>query len=118
MSKELLGVSALGLMVIGEFCAIYSEVVTARLAQTGNGSWEAFILPVVLMCFAGLCLLGAYWLGYVAVGDIWIVTVVSVTSLLLLEPIVVWSLFHEAPGRGALIGFVLGALGMLSTVLL
>jgi hypothetical protein len=36
MSKELLGVSALGLMVLGEFFAIYSEVVTARLAQTGS----------------------------------------------------------------------------------
>ncbi len=39
MSKELLGVSAVGLMVLGEFCAIYSEVVAARLAQTGNTSW-------------------------------------------------------------------------------
>ncbi|RON19513.1 hypothetical protein BK662_02015 [Pseudomonas frederiksbergensis] len=105
-------------MVLGEFFAIYSEVVTARLAQTGSGSWEAFMLPVVLMTFAGFCLLGAYWLGYVVVGDIWIVTVISVTSLLLLEPIVVWYLFHEAPGRGALIGFCLGALGMLSTVVL
>lgn len=38
MSKELLGVFALGLMVIGEFCAIYSEVVTARLAHAGDGS--------------------------------------------------------------------------------
>lgn len=114
MSKELLGAFALGLMVLGEFCAIYSEVVTARLAQTGSSSSEEFVLPIVLMCFAGFCLLGAYWLGYVAVGDIWIVTVVSVTSLLLLEPVVV----HEAPGRGALIGFVLGALGMLSSVLL
>ncbi|AZE55850.1 hypothetical protein SAMN05216475_1650 [Pseudomonas synxantha] len=118
MSKELLGVFALGLMVIGEFCAIYSEVVTARLAHTGGGSWGAFVLPVVVMCFAGFCLLGAYWLGYRAVGDIWIVTVVSVTSLLLLEPVVVWSLFHEAPGRGALVGFCLGALGMLATILL
>lgn len=118
MSKELLGVFALGLMVVGEFCAIYSEVVTAKLAQTGSGSWEAFLLPVMLMCFAGLCLLGAYWLGYVVVGDIWVVTVVSVVSLLLLEPVVVWFLFQEVPGRGALIGFCLGALGMLATVLL
>lgn len=118
MSKELLGVSALGLMVLGEFCAIYSEVVTAKLAQTGSHSWDALAVPVALMCFAGLCLLGAYWLGYVVVGDIWVVTVVSVTSLLLLEPIVVWWLFHEAPARGALIGFCLGALGMLATVLL
>ena len=118
MSKELLGVFALGVMVVGEFCAIYSEVVTAKLAQAGSGSWEVFVLPVVLMCFAGLCLLGAYWLGFVVVGDIWNVTVVSVTSLLLLEPVVVWALFHEAPGRGALIGFCLGVLGMLATVVL
>lgn len=118
MSKELLGVSALGLMVVGEFCAIYSEVVVAKLAQTGSASWETLFLPLVLMCFAGICLLAAYWLGYVAVGDIWIVTVVSVISLLLLEPVVVWALFHESPGRGALIGFTLGALGMLATVVL
>lgn len=118
MSKELLGVSALGLMVLGEFCAIYSEVATARLAQVDNGAWSAYVVPVLLMCFAGLCLLGAYWLGYKAVGDIWVVTVVSVTSLLLLEPLVVWCLFQEVPGRGALIGFFLGALGMVATVLL
>jgi hypothetical protein len=47
-----------------------------------------------------------------------VVTVVSVTSLLLLEPVVIWVLFQEFPGRGALIGFCLGALGMLATVLL
>jgi hypothetical protein len=118
MSKELLGVSAVGLMVLGEFCAIYSEVVAARLAHTGHTSWAELAGPVLIMCFAGLCLLGAYWLGYVAVGDIWLITVVSVTSLLLLEPLVIWALFHEAPGRGALIGFCLAALGMLSAVFL
>ena len=105
-------------MVLGEFCAIYSEVVAARLAHTGHTSWAELVGPVLIMCFAGLCLLGAYWLGYVAVGDIWLITVVSVTSLLLLEPLVIWALFHEAPGRGALIGFCLGALGMLSAVFL
>lgn len=43
---------------------------------------------------------------------------VSVTSLLLLEPLVIWALFQQMPGRGALIGFCLGALGMLSAVFL
>lgn len=57
MSKELFGVSALGLMVVGEFCAIYSEVVVAKLAQTGSDSWDTLIIPGMLMCFAGACLL-------------------------------------------------------------
>lgn len=118
MSKELLGVSAVGLMVLGEFCAIYSEVVAARLAHTGNTSWPDLAFPVLIMCFAGICLIGAYWLGYLAVGDIWMITVVSVTSLLLLEPLVIWSVFRELPGRGTLIGCCLGALGMLSAVFL
>lgn len=118
MSKELLGVSAVGLMVLGEFCAIYSEVVVARLAHSGNTSGAELALPVLIMCLGGICLLAAYWLGYVAVGDIWIITVVSVTSLLLLEPLVIWALFQQAPGRGALIGFCLGALGMFSAVFL
>ncbi len=118
MSKELLGVSAVGLMVLGEFCAIYSEVVVARLAHAGDTGSSGLLVPVLIMCLGGLCLLAAYWLGYMAVGDIWIVTVVSVTSLLLLEPLVIWALFQQMPGRGALIGFCLGALGMLSAVFL
>ena len=51
-------------------------------------------------------------------GDIWLVTVVSVTSLLMLEPLVIWSMFHEMPGRGELIGFCLGALGLVAAVFL
>ncbi|MGE8412724.1 MAG: hypothetical protein ACN6QY_10215 [Pseudomonas sp.] len=105
-------------MVLGEFCAIYSEVVVARLAHAGTTSGNELLVPVLIMCLGGLCLLAAYWLGYVAVGDIWIITVVSVTSLLILEPLVIWALFQQMPGRGALIGFCLGALGMLSAVLL
>lgn len=118
MSKEIFAASALGLMVLGEFCIIYSEVAVARLAQAGSTSWETLTFPVLLACFSGLCLMAAYWLGYRAVGDIWLVTVVSVTSLLMLEPLVIWSMFHEMPGRGEMIGFCLGALGLVAAVFL
>ena len=95
-------------MVLGEFCIIYSEVAVARLAQAGSTSWETLTFPVLLACFSGLCLMAAYWLGYRAVGDIW----------LMLEPLVIWSMFHEMPGRGELIGFCLGALGLVAAVFL
>lgn len=68
--------------------------------------------------FRGALSVGGVLAGLSGGGYIWVVTVVSVTSLLLLEPVVIWGLFQEFPGRGALIGFCLGALGMLATVLL
>lgn len=87
MSKELLGVFALGLMVIGEFCAIYSEVVTARLAHVGDGSWQAFVMPVLLMCFAGVCLLGAMWRSVISGSSPWSPS----------PPCYCWSLWWSGP---------------------
>jgi len=76
------------------------------------------IKPMFLVCIAGASLVIAYWLGYQATGNIWVTTVASLTMLLVLEPIVIYAMLEEIPGRGAILGFVLGAVGLLCTVLL
>ncbi|MNR48219.1 hypothetical protein D3C85_1674320 [compost metagenome] len=78
----------------------------------------AFLKPIALISLAGISLIFAYWLGYQATGNIWIVTVASLTLLLILEPIVIYAMMRELPERGALIGFILGATGLIATVTL
>lgn len=116
MSKELLGISAIALMIVGEACIIYGELAAARLASTASFDWRDVLLLALFACFSGLCLLLAYALGYLATGNIWLVAVVSVLVLLICEPVLIWLLFRELPGRGAFIGFILGALGLAATI--
>jgi hypothetical protein len=77
-----------------------------------------FLKPITLICIAGISLVLAYWLGYQGTGNIWVVTVASLTLLLILEPIVIYAMLKELPGRGAIIGFSLGAAGLIATVAL
>lgn len=106
------------LMIFGEVLTIYSEVYASRLSGRAIESPELFITPILLICIAGTSLVFAYWLGYQGTGNIWIVTVASLTLLLILEPIVIYAMLKELPGRGALIGFIFGAVGLIATLIL
>ncbi|MBH3421678.1 MULTISPECIES: hypothetical protein [Pseudomonas] len=106
------------LMIFGEVLTIYSEVYASKLSTRAIENPELFIKPILLICAAGISLIFAYWLGYQATGNIWIVTVVSLTLLLILEPIVIYAMLGEFPGRGALVGFILGGAGLLATLVL
>lgn len=118
MKKEYYMILALALMVFGEILTIYSEVYAAKLPGKFLDNPGMFVRPMVLICIAGLSLVFAYWLGYQSTGNIWVVTVASLTLLLILEPIVIYAMLKELPQRGALIGFTLGAAGLIATVAL
>lgn len=110
--------AALILMVFGEILTIYSEVYASKLPAHPFDNPSMFIKPMILISIAGISLVFAYWLGYQATGNIWVVTVASLTLLLILEPIVIYAMLKELPERGALIGFILGASGLIATVTL
>ena len=110
--------ASLILMVFGEILTIYSEVYASKLPDRSLDSPLIFVRPIVLISIAGISLIFAYWLGYQATGNIWIVTVASLTLLLILEPIVIYAMLKELPERGALIGFILGATGLIATITL
>lgn len=111
-------VVALILMVSGEILTIYSEVYASKLTGRPLENPSMFVKPIILISIAGISLIFAYWLGYQATGNIWVVTVASLTLLLILEPIVIYAMLKELPERGALIGFILGATGLIATVTL
>lgn len=106
------------LMILGEILTIYSEIYASKLSTRAIQNPELFVKPIILICVAGICLIFAYWFGYQGTGNIWVVTVASLTLLLVLEPLVIYAMLKELPGRGALVGFLLGAVGLLATFLL
>lgn len=118
MTKIHYGVIAIILLVVGEVVTIYAELAAAKLSDTGSIPIAGLIKPSVLIAFAGVCLIVAYWMGYHVVGNIWVVTIASLTSILVLEPIVVFAMFNEIPSRGAIIGFIFGALGFIAAITL
>ena len=111
-------IASLVLMIFGEILTIYSEVYASKLPGRPMETPLMFLKPMILISIAGISLVFAYWLGYQGTGNIWVVTVASLTLLLILEPIVIYAMLKELPERGALIGFFLGAAGLIATVAL
>ena len=50
--------------------------------------------------------------AFKAFKNIWIVSVISITSILLIEPVLAYFIFDQLPTKGAAIGLVLGAIGL------
>ena len=109
---------SLALMIFGEILTIYSEVYASKLPGHPFETPMMFLKPMVLISIAGVSLVLAYWLGYQGTGNIWVVTVASLTLLLILEPIVIYAMLKELPGRVAIIGFSFGAAGLIATLVL
>ncbi len=104
---------SLALIFTGEFLAVCAEAFGARkFAQSGEKFFSIFWVMLGIMILGGICLVAGYMLGYKAFKNIWIVTAISITAILIVEPAINYSLFHELPTKGALSGLVLGIVGI------
>ena len=100
-------------LFFGESLAIWSEIVAAKhIDSFASTFWKMS----GVMALAGLLLIAGYMLGLRYWQNIWIVGVVSIASIIIMEPLITYGLFHELPSKGALIGLVLGVLGLLSAL--
>jgi hypothetical protein len=101
------------LIFVGESLAIYSEVFGAKnIENFGKIFWKMSLV----MAIAGALLVGGYMLGFKYIKNIWIVGAVSIASIVIMEPLITYFFFQEFPSRGALIGLILGILGLLSAL--
>jgi hypothetical protein len=100
-----MGMKALSLaaLAFGEGLCIYAEMLAAR---KHNWQW-AFLLAAL----AGLPLVAGYHYGYRAFGSMWVVMVISVLSILVIEPIMVFTMFKEPITIGASLGFMFACIG-------
>ncbi len=72
----------------------------------------------LLITLAGGFLILGYMLGFKFFKNIWIVNAASITSILIVEPIIAWTIFHQLPTKGAIIGFFLGAVDLFLSIFL
>jgi drug/metabolite transporter (DMT)-like permease len=100
--------AAIMAMFVGEALCIYAELLIAR----GSSWWWTFFL----ITLAGVPLLFAYKYGYASAESAWPVMVTSVVSVLIVEPVLVWVMFHERPSWGSVAGLACGALGLFFTL--
>ena len=111
--------TAVLLVFLGETLSILAELVASkRVAADSSNYLTVFFWPFVLIVVGGAMLVAGYMLGYLHLKNIWIIAALSVGSILIVEPILAFVLFRQAPTLGAAIGLILGALGTLSALFL
>jgi hypothetical protein len=114
MNNLLLKILAILSVFLGEILAIYAETFSIKYNFLSSGFWKLF----VIICIGGFFLILGYILGFKSFNNLWIVTVVSITTLLIAEPLVITLILNQTPTTGAIIGFILGILGLLATLFL
>ncbi len=110
---------AIALLLVGEAFSVYAEMIAAKEHALANQSFQTiFIKAFCQMAIAGALLIAGYMLGYRSFRNIWMVSALSITSILLMEPLIGYLVFLQIPTRGALIGLILGAVGFIATFVL
>ena len=116
MYEKLLVVS---LIFLGEAAVIYGQVSGAQIASISpNYSMSSFALPATMVILGSVLLMAGYMLGILGLKNIWVVSVTSIGSVLVNEPILNYLIFTQLPTLGAAIGFVLAVFGVLSSLLI
>jgi hypothetical protein len=106
-------------ILFGEMITIYAEMLLARNNFSNPPSFlKVFWQPFLIMVIGGSLLITGYFTGFGAFKNIWIVSVISITSILVIEPILAYTIFHQLPTKGAAIGLVFGILGFISAMFL
>lgn len=108
---------SLGILIIAEGLNILAEMYAARLGGI-RALFEQQNLYLFVVVFIGCSLLlTGYAIGYSAAKNIWVVTAMSIGGILVVEPFLAWTFFHEIPTKGAIVGLVLGTIGLIATII-
>jgi hypothetical protein len=103
----------------GETFAILSEIIGAKAFGINNNAFlKTFIRVIPIMLLGSILLVAGYMLGLKNFKNIWIVSVVSFTSILIAEPITNYTITRQLPTKGALIGLIFGVLGFIAALFL
>jgi hypothetical protein len=119
MTPAVLKVAVVLLIFFGEALAVTAELVGAQQYNILHGQFLPIFLRMFLVIMgAGALLVAGYIFGLRAFQNIWIVSVLSWASILLVEPFLSYTLFAQLPTRGAWIGMAFALAGMASALFL
>lgn len=103
------------LIFFGEAVYIYAEMLGAKGNDlVSRPFFQLFLKSFLIIMVSGGCVLLGYMLGIKAFKNIWVISVLSVTSILIAEPIMAWIFFKQLPTIGGGVGFILGGLGLIA----
>ncbi|GAB4140474.1 MAG: hypothetical protein Fur0024_1780 [Patescibacteria group bacterium] len=109
------------LLSVGEILYLLSESFIAFGADKNYSVetfWKRFFISIFFTTISSSMILLGYYFGNKLTKNIWIVSVISICSVIVIEPIINFLVFKDFPPFGALIGFVLGFFGVLATIFL
>lgn len=106
------------LLFVGETLSIGAELVGSKRALEHGNHMSTYAAMFCVITVAGALLVAGYMLGYAQFKNIWVITAVSIGSILIVEPFLAFLLFHQTPTMGAGIGLVFGVLGIAATLFL
>ena len=112
MNANLVKVMGIFFVFLGELFAVYAETFAVKYGFFTSGFWRL----IIIMTLGGILLVSGYILGYSAYKNLWIITVILIATLLIAEPLIIIFFFHQTPTTGALIGFILGIIGLISSI--
>lgn len=108
----MLKLASIAAIAIGECLAVFTEIHSAKNSSLLSVPMSSVMGRAFLLLIPATCLIVlGYAYGIRAFGNIWVVSVISLTSILVIEPILDYAIFGQMPTRGAGIGLVFGALG-------
>lgn len=99
-----------------EALGIFAEIYSAKLASTSLSMAPAILRGSLIFLPVCILIIFGYVAGYKAFGNIWIVSAISITSILVIEPVLDYAIFRQMPTLGAGVGFILGAIGFVFTL--
>jgi hypothetical protein len=105
----------IALIFAGEALSIYAEMYGAKMYAI-SPFLQTILKLLLVIAVAGGFLVAGYMFGFNVFKNIWIVSVISITSILIVEPILAYTIFKQLPTKGALIGLILGAAGFVSAL--
>lgn len=110
---------AIAMLFVGEGLMVYAEMVAARAhSLVENNFWPIFLKATGIMIISSTLLIAGYMHGFKAFKNIWVVSALSITLILIAEPLIGYLVFGQLPTRGAVWGLVFGALGFLAVFIL
>lgn len=104
---------------IGEVFSIGAQLVASKRVMHGSEGVTSFLVWMYIVgALGGVLIVAGYVYAYLYFKNIWIVTAISIGSIVVFEPILAFFLFKQVPTMGAAIGIVLGVLGIVSALIL
>src|SRR5690348_16293060 len=102
LMDAIIKIAAIALIFFGEAFSISAQLIASKRVELSTVGQPAFLAWVYIAgAVGGLLLVAGYILGYSKFQNIWIVTAISIGSIVIFEPILAAILFRQVPTLGS-----------------